>query len=123
MVFMSKIFDQTQLLELFFDNTVCASIVSETKLYAFQKGNHIFEFDMSDLQLFFAILIISGLSPTSRRRAYWSIRKAVRNEAISQAMLRNRFYDIMHYVHLADNDNLTSGDRYGKVRPLIDMQN
>ena len=34
-------------------------------------------------------------------------------------MSKNRFDLLMKYFHVADNANLTEGDKYAKVRPLI----
>jgi len=38
-------------------------------------------------------------------------------------MTRNCFDDIMRFLHVADNENLPTGDKFGKVRPLFSALN
>jgi len=47
----------------------------------------------------------------------------VSNSAISGAMTRNRFDELMMCVHIADNEHLPPNDRMAKVRPLFDVLN
>ena len=42
---------------------------------------------------------------------------------MSDAMLRNRFKEILSVFHLADNHHLTPDDVFAKVRPLYSMIN
>ena len=42
---------------------------------------------------------------------------------VSLLLSRNRFDEIMHNLHLADNSNLDKEDKFAKVRPLIDKLN
>ena len=43
------------------------------------------------------------------------------NVAISKAMTRNRFDDLMKYLHVADNDNLAVGDKFEKFGPYSQL--
>lgn len=52
-----------------------------------------------------------------RFRMYWEERPDTNNKAISDAMSRNRFTQIMKYLHVCDNYNLTN-HRFAKVLPL-----
>jgi hypothetical protein len=45
------------------------------------------------------------------------------NEAVSTAMSCKKFEEILCYFHAADNGNLTQGDKFAKVRPLLAMLN
>ena len=38
-------------------------------------------------------------------------------------MSRNRYHEIKKYVHFADNQNLTEGDKMSKIAPLYEMLN
>ena len=38
-------------------------------------------------------------------------------------MSRKRFEDIKKFIHFADNDNLTVGDKFAKIRPLQNKVN
>ena len=54
---------------------------------------------------------------------YWELRSDVFNEAVSKAMARNRFNEILKFLHLANNDELPPNDKFGKLRPLLLMLN
>ena len=76
-----------------------------------------------EIRLFLAILYTSGYAPLPRRRQYWEQADDVKNTAISKAMTRNRFEEIMQFLHLADNLKLSDNDRLAKVRPLLSAIN
>jgi len=118
-------FDSTpaSLFEIFLDDGVVGMIVDASNKYAGQKGNHSFNISPEELRLFFSVLFTSGYNPLLRRRMYWEHTDDVRNNAISNAMTRNRFDDIMRFLHVADNENLPTGDKFGKVRPLFSSLN
>ncbi|KAG8227027.1 hypothetical protein J437_LFUL006647 [Ladona fulva] len=46
-------------------------------------------------------------------------KKDVHNELISGAMRRDRFIQIMKFLHLVDNTKLDRSDRFYKVRPML----
>ena len=54
---------------------------------------------------------------------YWSEELDTRNELIVRSMRRNRFDEIMRYIHAADNDNLRMDDSFSKNRPLLTALN
>ena len=56
------------------------------------------------------------------RRLYWSVEPDVQNDLISASMKRNRFDEIMQFLHLAKNIKMNS-DRYYKVKPLFKAVN
>jgi len=111
------------LFEFFFDDDVIALIEKHTKSYAMQKGKHDFDISAGEIRLFLAILYTSGYAPLPRRRQYWEQADDVKNTAISKAMTRNRFEEIMQFLHLADNLKLSDNDRLAKVRPLLSAMN
>ena len=87
-------------------------MVDMTNLYANRdKGNHLFKIDRSEMRLFLAILLVTGYNPLPRRRMYWENSPDVHNKAISDAMSRNRFEEILSYLHLSDNMNLDKNDK------------
>ena len=45
------------------------------------------------------------------------------NEAVSNAMTRSRFDKIMKYIYFYDPEEAEEGDRYAKIRPLIEKLN
>ena len=46
---------------------------------------------------------------------YWECEADVHNQAISMAMSRGKFLDIMKHVHLADKTCLDTTDKFAKV--------
>jgi DNA excision repair protein ERCC-6 len=109
--------------ELFFDDEVIDMIVQQTKSYAMMKGRHNITITTDKIRLFLAILFTSGYAPLPRRRMYWEPSDDVQNVAISKSMPRNEFDDIMQFLHVADNHNLSTTDKVAKVRPLLSMIN
>ena len=82
-----------------------------------------FEVSVEKLKLFFAVLMVSGYSSLPRRDMYWSLDLDIRNEAVVQALPRNRFRDILKNLHFEDNSSLAADDKFAKVRPLINHLN
>jgi len=113
----------TALFEQFFDNELIQLLEENTDKYAMQKGRHSFHTSESELRLFLAILFNSGYVPLPRRRLYWEPSPDVQNTAISSAMTRNRFEELMTNIHVSDNNNLAPNDRMAKVRPLFTALN
>ena len=54
---------------------------------------------------------------------YWSKADDISVPLVAKQMPRNKFIAMKKYVHVADNENLTKGDKMAKVRPLIDAVN
>jgi len=113
----------TALFESFFDSEVMQLLAENSNKYALQKGKHGFTTSPTELRLFMAILFTSGYAPLPRRRLYWEPSPDVHNAAVSQAMTRNRFEELMENIHVADNDNLAPNDRMANVRPLFTALN
>lgn len=118
-----KSFSPTTLFELFFDDDVIEMMRLNTNSYARQKGNHLFDVSPEEVKTFLAILLTSGYSVLPRRRMYWEQNNDVHNAAVSSAMARNRFEEIMQYLHVADNASLSAADKMAKIRPLYAMLN
>lgn len=58
-----------------------------------------------------------------RRSMYWEPKDDALNLAVSKTMSRNRFDQLMKYLHLANNEALGQGDRMAKVRSLYKLLN
>ena len=109
---------------LFFDDAVLQYIVDMTNLYATRdKGLVGFSTNSSEIRTFIAILLLSGYNDRPRLRMFWEKSPDVYCEAVSNAMSRTRFEDIMKCFHICDNLNLARGDKMAKVRPFFDMIN
>lgn len=113
----------TALFEKFFDDEVIQLVLENSNKYALQKGKHSFLTAAGEMRIFLAILFTSGYAPLPRRKLYWDPTNDVNNAAITNAMTRNRFEELMSNIHVADNDNLPPNDRMAKVRPLFTALN
>nr|CAD7392359.1 unnamed protein product [Timema cristinae] len=81
-----------------------------TNLYALQKGEHNLNLTFEEVRVFITV-------PVPRVKMYWEQAPDVNNQAISTAMSRNHFLQIMRYLHVCDNSNLIE-DTFAKVSPL-----
>lgn len=108
----------SQLFDMFFDDELVQMISEETNRYAAQKGNMGFATDSDEIRVFVAILLLSGYIPLPRKNMFWEDSGEARNECVANAMRRNRFNEILHYLHLANNDTL-SQSKLAKVLPYL----
>ena len=111
------------LFELFMTNKLIDHICKEKNAYAAQKGNHTFKIEPNELKSFLAVLLLSGYIPYPRRSMYWEMSSDSRNTIVASLFTRNRFLDVLQYLHLADNNNLNPSDKFSKVNPLFKMIN
>lgn len=112
-----------ELFELFFDVDIINMIIEYSILYARQKGDMNFTLTVEELKVVIAILLISGYSSLPRWRMYWEQQPDVNNAAISGAMSRNRFIQILRYLHFCDNNAINKEDKMFKVSNLWCMLN
>lgn len=119
-----EVSNPVDLFELFWDNDFLKYVRQQTILYSKQKNaNCQFEVTVDEIKVFFATLMISGYSPKPRRDMHWSLDADLHNGAIADAMPRNRFREILKYLHFSDNNVTSQDDKFGKVRPLIQQLN
>ena len=96
----------SEVFELFLDDKAIEHLTAETIKYAFQFGKHNFAMYAEEMQTFIGILSLSGYNSVPRRRLYRSNEPDTRNELMAQSMRRNRFDEIIKYVHAAGNHQL-----------------
>ena len=94
-----------KLLEVFFDDEMINCLCDQSKIYANSKGNFTLHVTPDKLRAFLAILLISGYTSLQRRRVYWEQVPDVFNYTVSDMLTRNRFEEILRYLHLADDAN------------------
>ena len=70
-----------------------------------------------------AVLLLNGYIPYPRCAMYWKMTEDSRNTIVTFLSNRNRFVDVMRYLHLANNKNLDASDNFAKVRSLFNMLN
>ena len=98
-------------------------LCDQSKIYANSKGNFTFHVTLGEFRASLAILLLSGYTSLPRRRMYWEQTPDVFNCTVSDILTRNRFEEILRYLHLADNAKLIQGDKLAKVRPFYIMMN
>ena len=62
---------------------------------------------------------MSGYIPYLRRSVYWEVRDDSWNSIVTSLFTRNRFLDVLQYIHLADNNDLDTNDKFAKVQLLF----
>ena len=111
------------LFELFMTDKLIEHVSKETNTYAALKGNHKFKIDSNEMRSFLAVLLVSGYIPYARRSMYWEMCLDSRNTIVASLFTRNRFLNVLQYLHLADNNNVNPSDKFSKVNALLRMMN
>ena len=111
-------FSPTELFELFIDDEILDHMKLEMTKYSMKRNWPDVQVQSSELKVFIAVLILSGYNPLPRTHMYWSKSADVFNEAVSNAMRRDRFDIIKKCLHFNTSDINTS-DKYTKLWPLI----
>ena len=110
---------EIELFELFFSDELLDYCKKQMTKYCTKKNWSDISVTIEELKVFLGILIVSGYHPMPRRRMYWSQSPDVHNDAISSAMRRDRFDEIMRSLHFNATDDIDKNDKYAKLRPLI----
>jgi len=113
----------TMWFEQFFSDDLVQLLVDESISYAKFRGNHQFTVNSDEIRAFLAVLILSSYTSLPRRRMYWEQAADCHNQVAAILMTRNRFDEVMRYMHLADNNRLNKDDKFAKLRPLFDSLN
>lgn len=95
-------------------------MVEETRRYALFKNSPDPNITADEMRCFIAILLISGYNTVPDRKHYWKNELDVRNELVVQSMRRDRFLQIMKFIHLADNTKMVENDKAWKLRPFME---
>ena len=107
------------LFELFITNEFVNLICKKTNPYAAQKGNHSFKLDPKEFKSFIVVLLLSCCIPYPRRSMYWEMRDDSRNSNVASLFAKNRFLDVLQYIHPADENNLDTNDKFANAQPLF----
>lgn len=101
----------------FFDDDILDMITQQSNLYSTQTIGRSLNFSKQDIKDFIAINLIMGIVNMPAYTDYWS--QEFRFAQIADVMTLKKFQQIRRYIHFNDN-LLDDGDRYFKVRPLIE---
>ena len=111
------------LFQLFITVKLVEHICKEINTYTAQKGNHTFKIDSNEMKSFLAVLLLSGYIPYARRSMNWKMCLDNRNTIVASLFARNRFLNVLQYLHLADNNSLNPSDKFSKMNSLLRMMN
>ncbi|KAJ0175946.1 hypothetical protein K1T71_008120 [Dendrolimus kikuchii] len=101
----------------FFTQDIKTDIVEQSNFYSVQETGKSILLTENEFNDFLAIHIIMGIVEMPSYIDYWSQNFKYAKEA--EIMPLKRYQQIRRYLHFADN-NLEDGDRYYKVRPLLE---
>lgn len=116
-------FTPTELFEMFWSNDIFTYIRDETKKYALFKNYPDPNVTIEEIKCVVGILILSGYDAKPGRRFYWDSKPDMANPMVKNAMRRNRFDQVLQFLHLADNSFPDLKDKAWKIRPLMDKLN
>ncbi|XP_023312625.1 piggyBac transposable element-derived protein 3-like [Anoplophora glabripennis] len=105
--------------EMFLDEEIILYLVEETNKYALFKNQPDPGVSPDEMKCFIAILILSGYNDLPSKRMYWEQSLDTRNALVYNSMRRNRFEQILRFLHLAPNENMDQGDKLWKIRPFV----
>ena len=97
-------------------------VTNQRTLYAVQHGKGNLNILKDEIRTFIAVFLLSWYCKVPNRDLYWADAPDTHNGAVSCAMSRNRFREILSNLHLVDNTLITE-DSYYKVRVLFEKLN
>ncbi|XP_037035193.1 piggyBac transposable element-derived protein 2-like [Bradysia coprophila] len=111
----------TDLFETFFADELWQHIQMETTKYALFLNCPDPKITIPELKCFFGILILSGYNRLPGKKFFWDKGADMGNRLVSESMRRDRFVQIMRYIHWADNSQASDTDKLWKIRPVVAM--
>lgn len=107
--------------EIFFDDELFNFFIQKSTEYALFLNCPDPKIKIDEMKCFFAILIVSGYCNLPSKKSYWDSSNDMRNHLVYNAMRRDRFIQIMRFIHAADNNTLNKEDKMSKLRPLMNI--
>ncbi len=93
----------TEVVEQFLTDDVISFLEEETRKYALFKNKPDPQITSNEIKCFIGILILSGYNSLPSKKNYWENESDVKNEIVSNNMRRDRFFQIMRFMHCGDN--------------------
>ena len=88
--------------------------------YTIQQVYPNFSVTVEELKIVVGILLISGHHRLPSRNRYWSLKADLIVDLVGRAMQRNRFDEILRFLHIVNSKRMDPNDRMGKLRPMMD---
>lgn len=116
--------------ELFFDARLMDIIVGETNRYhdSIQVANNSNKrkhqkqwvpVNRKELYCFLAVVMLMSAVKKATLKLYWSTDPLLHTPIFGKIMPRDRFIEILRYLHFNDNSEQPVGDRLFKIEPVI----
>lgn len=96
-------------------------IVESSNAYAAQANNP-FRTNAAEMRTFIAILYVTGIIRMPSVRNYWA-RSVTGLPFVKNAISRDRFLKIKQFIHVCNNNELDTNDKFAKVTPFNAMLN
>ena len=90
--------------------TLIEHIVSETNVYAAQKGRS-FLTNYDEVKAFLGINYFMGINKLPSIASYWEVDQYIGNDGIKNVMTLQRFQDILQNLHFANNEDDDKSDK------------
>lgn len=111
----------------FFDEELMQFIANETnKYYKYcatkesVKSKRWIDTTVIELYVFFALVMLMPHIKKHRIKEYWSKDEMIQTDFFSKYMTRDRFMQLLRYVHFADNTNPLQNEKVWKIRYVVD---
>lgn len=100
--------------------TVISDIVYQSNLYATQRGK-VLNLKDNELLAFLGINFFMGYHKLPSYKNYWSTAEDLKIGVVSRTMTRDRFQQILSYLHINDNTTIPhdNKDKIYKLRPFV----
>ena len=69
---------------------------------------------------FIAITMLTGLIEKNIIQDYWSTDPLLITLTFGQYFTRNRYYDILRFMHFTNNEVISNTNRLEKIKPIVD---
>lgn len=119
--------------QLIFTTNIIMLLVEQTNLYYYQRQAqlvspmHWDDVIPEEMLAFFGVVIAMGIVPMPEYSDYWSKTNILAHPWFPSIFPRDRFKQILRYLHCADNTKTTARDhpdyKLHKVKPFVDHLN
>ena len=107
-----------------FSEDILEHIAFQTNLYSNRdQNNPHFMVSTKEMRSFLGVLLLTGYHSLPEEHHYWSTQPDLGVPAVYNTISRNRYHEIKRYLHFADNQRLTEGDKMSKISPLYNVLN
>ncbi|XP_049798775.1 piggyBac transposable element-derived protein 3-like [Schistocerca nitens] len=110
-----------QYYKIFMNDDIFELIAEQSNIYALQKDSVSLQTSKNEMEQFVGILLHMGIIKMPSIHLYWS--NECRYSPIADVMSRTRFFQLLRYFHVVNNQDLpeanSNRDKLFKIRPLL----